>query len=705
MATQFMAARLRAQSSILPSLQGRSMFPVRIFPNGTPLNDPAFRQKKNRNNYKDPEKKSRLIFGIECLRDLKNAPTRKIVKTRIDRNGVAQAFDLTTGQQIADFIGLPLRTLQDHYTQVLETENPMDNYSISSGDNTVLSTEIELEILRYADMMCKRGFPLDTQQLRLIALDVALEHGIEDFTASSGWLTRFKRRHEYFFAWRKPQSLELVRVGASNPDVIGAYFQLLSDVYADLRTRNGGLLEAQHIHNTDEVGWDMVTMSKANVIHFRFSKSKCRAQTSSDRTHITATAFVAADGHLYDPFFCMKGAPGTTDRSKLVGVSDGVGCVNTESAYQTEESWVETVKHFVKQKRDPNVWELVILDGYGPHAMSHKALQLFIDHKFEVVCMPSHTSHLLQVLDVACFRSTKNTLRFEMHELTRLVGPKTLTKWHTPMIFERAVHEGCRPANIISGFKAVGAWPLNMDWVKENMQNLEISEGLSTTERTSVADLDTAICPAFDLKDVAAAASEALTLLKSDLEKKGMEFPQALENLAQYNSSQLLPLAERLAKVFPEPVSVLPNKKRGRSDPTNALDESTFLARLLSKRARVQQLRDIIVNDVNRTNQEKLDQQVQALRKKQEKAEALQHEEPLRALLVKHHFLPEDHMGQPAKLTRSVLDQFINSNRAILSRLNVRKFKKQGEKRGDIINALLEKNITSDTNIAFNNKT
>ena len=41
------------------------------------------------NNYKDIEKKSRMIFGIECMEELKNAPatSKKIVKTRVDPPG------------------------------------------------------------------------------------------------------------------------------------------------------------------------------------------------------------------------------------------------------------------------------------------------------------------------------------------------------------------------------------------------------------------------------------------------------------------------------------------------------------------------------------------------------------------------------------------------------------------------------------------
>ncbi|CAN0111753.1 unnamed protein product, partial [Heterosigma akashiwo] len=359
--------------------------------------------------------------------------------------------------------GIPSRTLKDHYKGVTETEDPLMNYHMASGRDTVLTPAIENEILEYCDIMSKRGFPLDTQQLRQIAIDVALDNDIKDFSASIGWLQKFKRRHQEFFSFIKPQSLERVRVGASNPEVIQEYFALLADTYRDVRERNGGVLEACHIINTDEVGWDMVTLGQADVINFKYSKSQCRAQTTSDRTHLTNTVFVAADGHLYDSFFCMKGSPDTCDRSKLAGVSIGVGCVNTENAYQTNESWVEAVKHFVLQKRNPDMWEVVILDGYGPHNMSHKALKLFKENKFEVICMPSHTSHLLQVLDVSCFRSTKNILRFDMRELTRVVGPNSITKYHCPMIFERAVKESCSEENIKAGFEAVGAWPLNLD--------------------------------------------------------------------------------------------------------------------------------------------------------------------------------------------------------------------------------------------------
>ena len=44
---------------------------------------------------------------------------------------------------------------------------------------------------------------------------------------------------------------------------------------------------------------------------------------------------------------------------------------------------------------------------FGPHIMYVDVLQKLKDRNIEVLCMPSHTSHILQVLDVTCFGPTK----------------------------------------------------------------------------------------------------------------------------------------------------------------------------------------------------------------------------------------------------------------------------------------------------------
>ena len=52
------------------------------------------------------------------------------------------------------------------------------------------------------------------------------------------------------------------------------------------------------------------------------------------------------------------------------------------------------------------MYRLLILDGYGSH-VNPKFNQFCLDYKINIVYMPAHLSHLLQLLNVGCFSALK----------------------------------------------------------------------------------------------------------------------------------------------------------------------------------------------------------------------------------------------------------------------------------------------------------
>ena len=63
-------------------------------------------------------------------------------------------------------------------------------------------------------------------------------------------------------------------------------------------------------------------------------------------------------------------------------------------------------------------YRLLILDGHGSHT-TPKFNQYCIENKIISLCMPAHTSHLLQPLDVSCFSLLKTAYRYKVVELAR----------------------------------------------------------------------------------------------------------------------------------------------------------------------------------------------------------------------------------------------------------------------------------------------
>jgi hypothetical protein len=75
-----------------------------------------------------------------------------------------------------------------------------------------------------------------------------------------------------------------------------------------------------------------------------------------------------------------------------------------DNGWVTDELGVEWVKQFDRHKvsRTRGVYRLLILDGHSSHA-TPEFDQYCPENNIITLCMPPHTSHLLQPLDVSCF--------------------------------------------------------------------------------------------------------------------------------------------------------------------------------------------------------------------------------------------------------------------------------------------------------------
>ena len=56
---------------------------------------------------------------------------------------------------------------------------------------------------------------------------------------------------------------------------------------------------------------------------------------------------------------------------------------------------------------NPDHHRILLFDGYGGH-LSYRVAKTAMDNKIHLVCLPPHTSHALQPLDVGCFKSAKS---------------------------------------------------------------------------------------------------------------------------------------------------------------------------------------------------------------------------------------------------------------------------------------------------------
>ena len=126
-------------------------------------------------------------------------------------------------------------------------------------------------------------------------------------------------------------------------------------------------------------------------------------------------------------------------------------------------SWLQITFILVTNGRMTGKYRLLILDGHGSH-LTPRFDQICNQNNIVPICMPAHSSHLLQPLDFGCFAVLKRTYG-------RLVGEKMrlrinhMDKLDFLSAYPQARDEAFGMDNIKKGFMASGLVPYDPERV------------------------------------------------------------------------------------------------------------------------------------------------------------------------------------------------------------------------------------------------
>jgi hypothetical protein len=131
----------------------------------------------------------------------------------------------------------------------------------------------------------------------------------------------------------------------------------------------------------------------------------------------------------------------------------------SENGWTINEIGYEWIQHFNKHlnSRTTGRYRLLILDGHESH-ISAQFQQYCKEHEIITLCMPPHSSHLLQPLDVSCFSPLKTSYGRQIENLIRL-RINHITKLEFLPAFKEAFKVAFSEQNIRSGFWATGLVP------------------------------------------------------------------------------------------------------------------------------------------------------------------------------------------------------------------------------------------------------
>ncbi|KAF1930183.1 DDE-domain-containing protein, partial [Didymella exigua CBS 183.55] len=162
-----------------------------------------------------------------------------------------------------------------------------------------------------------------------------------------------------------------------------------------------------------------------------------------DREWVTLIAAINATGWVIPPFIIFKAKN------------------HDQAWYHNPQDWRIGVKKV-------GGYRLLILDGHE----SHKSLafqDLCEENNIITLCMPPHTSHILQPLDVGCFAPLKRAYKEEIRVLANCyinyIDKKAFLAALT-LVFDQAFSKD----NILSSFRATSLVPDNPEVVLSRLE-------------------------------------------------------------------------------------------------------------------------------------------------------------------------------------------------------------------------------------------
>lgn len=274
----------------------------------------------------------------------------------------------------------------------------------------------------------------------------------------TNWPARFVKRHPQLRT-RFSRRYDYKRAQCEDPDAINAWFQLVRNVVAKY-----GVVDSD-IYNFDETGFQMGVIGNGIVVTNAQRQSNVKMRQPGNREWVTVIQGVGATGFCVPPFIVFAGKYHLSTWYQDDAIPRDWRIATSPNGWTTNEIGLDWIRHFDQftKFRTKGAYRLLVLDGHESH---HSVdFELYCkENNIITLCMPPHSSHLLQPLDVGCFGPLKKAYGRQI-ELKIKAGTTHISKEDFLPAFLAAFQQTMTEKNIQGGFRGAGLMPHNSEAV------------------------------------------------------------------------------------------------------------------------------------------------------------------------------------------------------------------------------------------------
>ncbi|ODM22204.1 hypothetical protein SI65_03050 [Aspergillus cristatus] len=302
----------------------------------------------------------------------------------------------------------------------------------------------------------KQGFSIQPQYLREMA-QILLHKCTQDSTATIGvnWASSFIRRRPELRT-RYNRRITYQRAKQEDPKVLNQWFET---VHAAIQEHG---IHEDDIWNFDETGFAMGLCTTSKVITAVERSERPRTVIQGNREWVTIIECINSKGISIPPVVILKGKEHQAPWYQEPNLHPAWKLTNSANGWTTDEiglKWLKQVFDPFSKPYSTGAKRLLILDGHSSHQTAEFD-NFCKENAIICLCMPPHTSHLLQPLDVGIFGPLKRAYG-KLVETMMVAGNNHIDKVDFLHLYSPAHDQVFTGKNICNGFAGAGLKPFD----------------------------------------------------------------------------------------------------------------------------------------------------------------------------------------------------------------------------------------------------
>jgi hypothetical protein len=334
-----------------------------------------------------------------------------------------------------------------------------------------LSTGEEEALRDWITQLSSWGWPARIDQLRGMASELLRDKG-DMADLGVHWTNSFLHRYPSLKT-KFVSGLDKQRALAQDSAIFTAWFHLLQSTILQYD------IHLDDIYNMDEKGIMMGSVGKIKVVVSRDELQNYIVQDGS-REWVSLIECISTSGRLLPPWIIFKGKQHQKvwyDSLKKGGNADGFIALSS-NGWTDNELGLEWLKQCFEPHTRPvhenSKYRLLIFDGHASH-ITTQAIRFCMASKIILLCLPPHTTHLLQPLDVGVFLPLATAYKKGLQAKTRYGFTYSIDKVDFLDIYQEARRTAITTENVQNAWRSTGINPWNPNIVMDRLPKVAIT--------------------------------------------------------------------------------------------------------------------------------------------------------------------------------------------------------------------------------------